>query len=84
MLKFISLNLLDLMVLYLLELTHLLIYYINLRKDLFDGIKSSHACFDHKKPKHQLNIAEIVVYHKIVKTELCANNKACNNKKRVV
>ena len=84
MIKFVYLNLLDLLALFLPELTHLLTYYINLYRDFFDRIGSSQTYFDHKRPKHQLNIAEKVVYHKIVITELCANNKAYNNKRRIV
>ena len=72
------------MILYLLELMHLLIHYINLRKDFFDGIKSNYTYFNYKRPKHQANIAQIVVYYKIVKTELCANNEICNNKNYVI
>lgn len=72
------------MALYLPKLRYLLTYYINLRRDFFDKIKSSHTCFNHKKLKHQLDIVDIVIYHKIVKTELWANNEVCNNKNRAV
>lgn len=84
MVKLVYPNLLDSVTLYLPELRHLLTYYINLRRDFFYEIKSSHTCYDHKRPKHQSDIAEIVNYHKIVKTKLCANNKAYNNKKRII
>ena len=82
--KSVYLNLPDLMALYLPELRHLLDHCINLLRDFFDEIGSSHICFDHKRPKHQQDIAEIIFYRKIVKTRLCADNEACNNKKRVV
>lgn len=72
------------MALYLPELKHLLTHYINPHGDFFDEIGFSHTSFDHKKLKHQLDIAEMVIYHKIVKTELWANNKACNNKKHAM
>lgn len=84
MVKSVYLNLPDLIALYLLKLKHLLDHYINLLSDFFDEIKSNHICFSHKRPKHQPDIAEIVVYRKIVKTELCADNEACNDKKRAV
>ena len=81
MVKFVFLNLLDSVALYLPKLKHLLTHYINLHRDFFDEIGSSHTYFNYKRPKHQPDIAEIVVYHKIIKTELCANNKPYNNKK---
>lgn len=84
MVKSVYLNLPDLIALYLLKLKHLLDHYVNLLRDFFDKIGSSHIYFDHKRPKHQPNITKIIFYYKIVKTGLCANNKACNNKKRAL
>lgn len=84
MVKSVYLNLIDLIVLYLLELRNLLYHYINLLRNFFDKIGSSYIYFNYKKPKYQSNIIIIIFYHKIVKTRLCANNKLYNNKKRAV
>ena len=72
------------MVLYLLESKHLLYHYTNLPEDFFDQIGSNHICFDYMRPKHQLDIDEITVYHKIVKKKLFGKNKVYNNKKRAI
>lgn len=43
-------NLSDLMTLYLLKLRHLVDYYINLFRDLFDKIRSSHIYSNYIRP----------------------------------
>ena len=82
--KFVYLNLLGLIVLYLLELKHLLYHYTNLLEHFFDEIGFNHIRFDHMRPKHQLNMDEITVYHNIIKKELFGKNKVYNIKKRAI
>ena len=74
----------SLMVLYLLELNYLLYYYINLPRDFSNEIKSNQVYFDYMQLKHQTDIVETTVYHKIVKKELFGKNKAYNDKKYVM
>lgn len=63
---------------------HLLTYDINLHRDFFNEIESSYIYFDYKKPKHQLDITKKIIYYKIVKMELYANNKVYNNKRCIM
>lgn len=84
MAKSVSLNLRDLMTLYLFKLRHLLHCCINLCGDFFDEIGSSHKYFDHKIPMHQPGIVEIVVYRKIKKKRLYDKHEAYNNKMHIV
>lgn len=72
------------MVLYLFELKYLLYHYINLLRDFSIKIRSNCIYFEYMRPKHQLDIAERIVYHKIVKKKLSGKNKAYNNKKRTI
>lgn len=69
---------------YLPKLRHLLIYYINLHRDFFGKIRSNHINFDHKRPRHQLNIIEIIINHKIIKKRFCSKDEAYNNKMRTM
>lgn len=82
--KFVYLDLPDLISLYPPELSHLLDHYINLFGNFFAKIRSNHICFDQKRLKHSPNINKIIFCHKIVKTKLYANNEVYNNEKFAV
>lgn len=84
MLKSVYLSFQSLMVPYLLESKYLLDHYINLYRNFFDKIKSSHTYYDLMQPTLKQGIIEIIFYYKIVKKKLLDKNETYNNKRCVV
>ncbi len=78
--KFISLNLQNLIALYLFKLKHLL-DCINLYRDFFNKIGSSYKYLNYKMFIYQPNIVEIIIYYKIIKKQLGDKYEVYNNKK---
>lgn len=46
-------------------------------------MKSNYIYFDQKKLKHQLNIAKITFYYKIIKTQICQGDNFVGSKRMV-
>lgn len=79
-----SSNLLHFTTLCLLKLKHLLDHCINLYVDFLDKIGSNHIYFNHKRPKYQQEIVEIIFYRKIIAKGQYDKDKACNIRTHIV